>query len=136
LILPNGEQAKDGDGQPLEEEVMDAGDSGIFLRGHGKSQVNIWGWPAGSGELWGYRTDEAQPASVRAGATPRVRADRPIGQWNRFVITMKGDRVTVELNGRTVVENARLPGVPERGPIGLQHHGDPIDFANLYVREL
>ena len=49
---------------------------------------------------------------------------------------MKGDRLTVILNGKTVIENAQLPGVAERGPIALQHHGDPIQFANIYVREL
>jgi len=35
-----------------------------------------------------------------------------------------------------VIENAQLPGVPERGPIALQHHGDPIEFANIYIKEL
>jgi hypothetical protein len=49
---------------------------------------------------------------------------------------MKGDRLTVVLNGKTVVDNAQLPGIPASGPIGLQHHGDPIEFANLYVKEL
>ena len=49
---------------------------------------------------------------------------------------MKGDRLTVILNGRKVIENAQLPGVPTRGPIGLQHHGDPIRFANLYLKTL
>ena len=39
-------------------------------------------------------------------------ADKPIGQWNRFIITMNGDRLTVVLNGETVIENAQLPGVP------------------------
>ena len=39
-------------------------------------------------------------------------------------------------NGKTVIENAQLPGVAERGPIALQHHGDPIQCANIYVREL
>jgi hypothetical protein len=38
-------------------------------------------------------------------------------------ITMKGDRLTVVLNGKKVIDQARLPGVPARGPIGLQHHG-------------
>jgi len=49
---------------------------------------------------------------------------------------MKGDRLTVNLNSQTVIENAQLPGVPKRGPIALQHHGDPIQFANIYIREL
>jgi len=40
------------------------------------------------------------------------------------------------LNGKTVIENAQLPGAPARGPIDLQHHGDPIQFANIYIKEL
>lgn len=136
IILPNGSYEVDADGNQKEVEVMDAGDSGIFLRGDRKSQVNIWCWPVGSGEIWGYRTDEGLPQEIRAGVTPQESADRRIGQWNRFVITMKGDRVTVQLNGQEVIQGAELPGIPSRGPIGLQHHGDPIEFANVYIKEL
>ena len=49
---------------------------------------------------------------------------------------MKGDRVTVDLNGQRIIENAQLPGVPTRGPIGLQHHNEAVEFGNLFVREL
>ncbi len=126
----------DGNDTGRKEKVLDAGDSGIYLRGSSKSQVNIWCWPCGSGEVYGYRTDAAQPAEVRKGVTPKVNADNKPGQWNRFVITMKGDRLTVELNGKLVLENAQLPGVKPRGPIALQNHGDPIQFANLYIKEL
>ena len=35
-----------------------------------------------------------------------------------------------------VLENAQLPGVAPKGRIALQHHGDPIEFANIYIREL
>jgi hypothetical protein len=116
--------------------VLDAGDSGIYLRGNSKSQINMWCWPIGSGEVYGYRNDKNQPAEVRAGVTPRVKADNPLGQWNRFIITMKGDRLTVVLNGKEVLAGAQLPGVPAKGPIALQHHGDPIEFANIYIKEL
>ncbi|MBM4087993.1 MAG: DUF1080 domain-containing protein [Planctomycetes bacterium] len=136
VVLPSGDQAVDEAGQPKTEVVPDAGDSGVYLRGNSKSQVNMWCWPVGSGEVYGYRTDSSQPAEVRAGVTPKKNADKPIGQWNRFIITMKGDRLTVNLNGETVIENAQLPGVPSRGPIALQHHGDPIEFANIFVKEL
>jgi hypothetical protein len=51
------------------------------------------------------------------------------------MITLKGDRLTVSLNGRVVIDNAELPGIPAEGPIGLQHHGSAIDFANLWLRE-
>ncbi len=135
VILPSGDEAAEG-GKVKEMEVDDAGDSGIYLRGSSKSQVNIWCRPVGSGEVYGYRTDKGMPAEVRQGVTPRVRADNPIGQWNRFVITLKGDRLTVRLNGKVVIEEAHLPGVPTRGPLALQHHRAPIEFANLYVREL
>jgi hypothetical protein len=136
VILPGGDYATDAQGRPKEIEVVDAGDSGIYLRGSGKSQVNIWCWPAGSGEVSGYRLDPNLPADVRAGVTPKVKADKPIGEWNRFIITLRGDRLTVNLNGQTVIENAQLPGVPTRGRIGLRHQGAAIEFANIFVREL
>jgi hypothetical protein len=44
--------------------------------------------------------------------------------------------VTVVLNGKTVIEACPLPGVPAEGPIALQHHGDPIEFANIFVKPL
>lgn len=135
VVLPSGDYAKNPDGSEKNVEVKDAGDSGIYLRGSAKSQVNIWCWPAGSGEVYGYRTDRTMPADVRAAVTPRKQADKPIGEWNRFVITMRGDRLSVNLNGETVIENAELPGVPPKGPIALQHHGAAIEFANLFVKE-
>ncbi|MBX3731551.1 MAG: DUF1080 domain-containing protein [Verrucomicrobiae bacterium] len=136
VILPDGTIPRNPDGTPRTERVPDAGDSGIYLRGNDRSQVNIWCWPAGSGEVYGYREDPTMPAHVRAALTPREKADRPIGEWNRFVITLRGDRLTVELNGRTVIENAQLPGVPPKGRIALQHHGAPIQFANLFIKRL
>jgi hypothetical protein len=146
IIRPDGSQVKGPDGKDVRMAVPDS-DSGIYLRGVSKAQVNIWCWPIGSGEVYGYRTDEAMPPEVRAGVTPRVFADRDVGQWNTFEITLKGERLTVVLNGVTVIENARLPGLPARGPLALQHHGDRKDgqwvsppalvqFRNLYVREL
>jgi hypothetical protein len=136
IILPNGEFAKNDDGTRKMVEVPDAGDSGIYVRGSTKAEINIWSWPIGSGELWNYRTDTNATAAVRATATPKLKADKPLGQWNRFLITMRGDRITVVLNDKTVIENAQLPGIPREGPIALQHHGEPIQFANIYVREL
>jgi hypothetical protein len=136
VIKPDGTEETDADGQPKTAEVWEAGDSGIYLRGSSKSQVNIWCWPVGSGEVYGYRTDAAQPPEVRAGVTPKSNADAPIGQWNRFHITLAGELLTVVLNDQKVIERARLPGVPPRGRIGLQNHGAPIQFANIYVREL
>jgi 3-keto-disaccharide hydrolase len=136
VVNPDGTYKLGPDGKQVMEKVQDAGDSGIYLRGSSKSQVNMWCWPIGSGEVYGYRTDPKMPKEVVAGVTPKMNADAPIGQWNRFVITMKGDELTVVLNGKTVLEKAKLPGVAAEGPIALQHHGDPCQFANIYIKEL
>lgn len=130
IILKTGEDSKE------EVEFPDAGDSGIYLRGTAKAQVNIWCWPIGSGEVWGYRTDKNSSAEVKAGVTPKEKADNKLGSWNRFVIRMKGDRLTVTLNGKRVIDNAHLPGAPKTGPIALQHHGDPVQFRNVFIRDL
>jgi hypothetical protein len=136
VVRKDGTTPVGSDGKPETVEIDEFGDSGIFLRGNDKSQVNIWSWPVGSGEVYGYRTDPSQTAQVRAGVTPSENADAPPGKWNRMKIKMQGDRLTVVLNGKTVLDNARLPGVPADGPIALQHHGAPIEFANIYMREL
>jgi hypothetical protein len=131
-VLPDGTHARGVDGKPLQLSLPDS-DSGVFIRDNntGKAQVNIWCWPIGSGEVYGYRTDESMPPSVRRGVTPRTQADRPVGEWNSFEITVKKDRLTVVLNGITVLENAELPGLPGRGAIALQHHGGYRDGKYL-----
>lgn len=146
IVLPDGSNKLDENGEVIRIAVPDS-DSGVYVRGTSKAQINIWGWPVGSGEVYGYRMDSEVPAEVRAGVTPGMHADRNIGEWNEFEITMEGDRLSVELNGHMVLDNAQLPGVDERGPIALQHHGSKQDgewvsppslvqFRNIAIREL
>jgi len=146
IIKPDGTHKLDATGKEITISVPDS-DSGILLRGDAKSQVNIWCWPVGSGEVYGYRMDKTMPPEVRAGVTPKLNADHNIGEWNRYEITMRGERLTVVLNGKRVIESALLPGIPPRGPIGLQHHGGKKDgvwtsppslvqFRNISIREL
>lgn len=146
IIRHDGTHKRDASGREIRVSVPDS-DSGIYLRGSSKAQVNIWCWPIGSGEVYGYRTDASMPAAVRAGVTPKRNVDRDIGAWNTFEITLRGDRLTVMLNGEEVIGGAALPGVPARGPIALQHHGAKKDgawvsppslvqFRNLAIKEL
>lgn len=124
------------DGTHKEKTEIEELDSGVLMRGNDKSQVNLWNWTVGSGEVYGYRMDKAMPAEVKAAVTPKLKADKSLGEWNHMEITMKGDRLSVILNDKLVIENAQLPGVTESGPIGLQHHGQAIDFANISIKEL
>jgi hypothetical protein len=136
VVLPSGEDKRDDKGEIVLKEVDDAGNSGILLRGSDDAQVNICCYPVGSGEITAFRTNKQLPPAVRAAVTPKEVADAPLGKWNRFLITLKGDRVTVVLNDKTIVENAQLPGIATRGPIGLQHHNEVVEFGNLFIREL
>jgi 3-keto-disaccharide hydrolase len=146
IVMPDGSDKKGVDGKTIRIAVPDS-DSGIYVRGESKAQINIWAWPVGSGEVYGYRTDQKQPASVRAGVTPKTNADKNIGEWNAFEITVKGTRLTVDLNGKRVIDNAELPGVPAKGRIALQHHGGKKDgqwasppslvqFRRIFIKEL
>jgi hypothetical protein len=146
IIRFDGTHKKGPDGKEITIPVPDS-DSGIFVRGSSKAQVNIWCWPTGSGEVYGYRMDEKMPTEVRAGVTPKANADKDVGQWNAFEITMKGDRLTVVLNGIKVLDGAQLPGVPAKGGVALQHHGEKkggvwagppslVQFRNIFIKEL
>lgn len=126
----------------LDWKIEKGGDSGIYLRG--SPQVQIWDteWPEyfkhgaekGSGSLWNNKNNQRFPDR---------KADKPVGEWNTFHITMIGDKVTVKLNGETVVDNVVMenlwePGKPiyPTGSIELQNHGNTLYFRNIYIKEL
>jgi hypothetical protein len=138
------------------------GDSGLYLRG--QPQVQIWDSEntagargvdknSGSGGLWnnplppevaGSKNDELiLKEGKKIGKIPLKKADKPVGEWNTFHITVIGDNVTVKLNGELVVNKGKLVNywdkgkpAPEKGPIELQFHGDPLWFKNIYIKEL
>jgi hypothetical protein len=126
-------------------KIKEKGDSGIYLRGN--PQVQIWDSDnlgdnlkedlhTGSGGLWN------NPKGSK-GKQPSKKADKAVGEWNTFRIVMKGDKVTVLLNGEKVVDETPLSNywekdqpLPAKGPIELQSHGDELWFKNIYIKEL
>jgi hypothetical protein len=126
-------------------KIEKKGDSGLYLRG--QPQVQIWDSDnlgkgleedlhTGSGGLWN------NPKGDKA-KQPLKKADKPVGEWNSFHITMVGNEVTVKLNGELVVDKGKLPNywfkdkpLPTTGPIELQFHNDPLWFKNIYIKEL
>ena len=112
------------------------GDSGLYLRG--SPQVQIWDahnqWGIGSGGLYNNKKNPSNALSIQ---------DRLVGSWNTFHVTMRGERVTVELNGVKVVDNTVMENYWDRSQpifpveqIELQCHGDPVEFKNIFIREL
>lgn len=140
-------------------KIPPGADSGLYLRG--TPQIQIWDpWSAGaagaplpadaaawvtsyktgrnlgSGGLWNNR---------RARNSPLALADKPAGEWNTFFIRMVGDKVSIWLNGKLVVDRTRLENYWDKegktplaraDQIELQHHGSALYFRNLFLREL
>ncbi len=112
------------------------GDSGLYLRG--SPQVQIWDahnqWHIGSGGLYNNQKNPSKALKI---------ADRQVGDWNRFHVIMRGDKVTVWLNGELVVDNVTLENYWDRKrpiffkeQIELQCHGDPTEWRNVFIRAL
>ena len=108
----------------------------VVLRGSNGFQVAIGSAPEGSGAVRQFGNHSLPASSKATTVAPSEKADQPIGSWNRFEITMQAKQVTVVLNGTTIVANAPLPGIPEKGRIGLINEEGSIAFANLFVRKL
>ncbi|CAL1519279.1 family 16 glycoside hydrolase [Chitinophaga sp. MM2321] len=146
LLVFNGKgnnlctEKKYGDFEMLVDwKITAQGDAGIYLRG--TPQVQIWdtsrtdvGAQVGSGGLYNNQQNESKPLKL---------ADNAIGEWNHFRIIMKGDRVTVYLNGVLVTDNTILENFWDRGlpifpeeQIELQAHGTYIAYRDLYIKEI
>jgi len=116
-------------------KIEPGGDSGIYLRG--SPQVQIWDpakGPEGSGGLYNNQIGPSKSL---------VPGDNPVGSWNTFHILMTGVRVTVFLNDVLVVDDVIMENYWERGkpiyPTGqieLQAHSTPLDFKDIYLREI
>jgi hypothetical protein len=81
-------------------------------------------------------------------APPTAHPARGPGEWNQYFIRAEGPRIIIRLNG-VEIQNVNveeftegrgghmaLAQRPRRGFIGLQSHGDQVDFRNLEIREL
>jgi hypothetical protein len=123
-------------------KIKERGDSGVYLRG--TPQIQIWdpftapnsktGEDKGSGGVFNNQKNSKEPL---------VRADKPIGEWNTFWIKIVGDKVTVKLNDKLVVDNVTMENYWERdkplypkATIELQNHGNTLYFRNIFIKEL
>ena len=134
----------------LDYKTVAKADSGIYLKG--APQIQIWdytkeggkwniGADKGSGGLWNNK--KGSP-----GKDPLVLADKPFGEWNRMRVRQIGERTSIWLNGKLIVDHARLENnhwngqrksilpLVKAGPIQLQTHGGEIRWRNIFIREI
>ncbi|MBM4186058.1 MAG: DUF1080 domain-containing protein [Gemmatimonadetes bacterium] len=117
----------------IEVKVPPGGNSGIYLRGRYEVQVqDDHGQPAHSRRMGG----------IYGMVTPTAQAAGPAGEWQPFVITLIGRRVTVVLNGTTVIDNAEIPGITGGaldsdeglpGPLMLQGDHSGVRYRNIRI---
>ena len=71
---------------------------------------------------------------VLGGIVPEAKVNKPVGQWNRAVITVDGAKTKISVNDQPAFAGPDLQG--NETPIILLHRAEGIQFANLYVRPL
>ncbi len=136
---------------PPSGESQERGNSGVFL--HGLYEIQV----LDSYENKTYA--DGQASAVYGQYPPQVNASRPPAQWQTYDIIFHGPRftgsklrsparVTVLHNGVLVQDNVELTGptahgerppykpTPEKLPLQLQDHGNPVRYRNLWIREL
>ena len=131
----------------IEYKTVAKADSGIYLRGN--PQVQIWDL----NQVFDQKKPDRKPhlgsgglfnnTPGTPGRDPLVIADKPFGEWNTLRIVQQGDITTVWLNGKLVVDHAKMENywdraqsLPSKGPLMLQTHGGEIRWRNLFVKTL
>jgi hypothetical protein len=75
-------------------------------------------------------------SDLRAAVWPLTTPDAPAGEWNRALLTMKGDQLTLTVNGKTIVDDVKQDGVVSRGRVGIVNAGGPAEFANVFIKTM
>ena len=124
----------------VDVNVPKNGNSGIYLRGRYEVQVEDI---LGSGEsTGGLHLDNVHMAGIYGFLAPTVNAAKRAGEWQAYDITLVGRKVTVVLNGKTVIDNQEIPGITggaldsnegTSGPIFLQGDHTNISYRNIVI---
>ena len=138
----------------LEYKTSEKCNSGVFFRTDPKNPVQ-----------GGFEIQVASPGlyngknvvgALYDAKAPSKAAAKPDGEWNRMVLTCRGAKVMVQLNGETVLEadldqwttanknpdgsrnkfKTALKDLPRTGHIGFQYHGHPVWFRDVTVKAL
>jgi Domain of Unknown Function (DUF1080) len=134
----------------LEYKLSKGANSGVALRtpregdpayvGMEIQLIDDEGWP---GKLADYQHTGSIYDVVPASKTN----NKPIGEWNSIRIVCNGTKVTVEVNGQTVVDanledskekkGAKHPGLSRgKGHVGFQSYNTRVEFRNIFLKAL
>lgn len=103
----------------------------------------------GSPVYWGLEPYQYH-GSVYGVVPARRGAQKPVGEWNSEEVTVRGRRVTVAVNGVTIVDadldqasasgtidGKQHPGLTRpKGHVGFLGHGSRLELRNIRIKEL
>lgn len=129
------------------------GNSGVLLRISGEPRALPKCYEAqlqheNAGDIYGFQglpvtgDDEARLVNVKghklggdlSGVKKARGAEKPAGEWNKYEITLDGEKLSLVINGETVNEATGLKAIP--GKIGFQSEGGEIHFRTIEVESL
>ena len=120
-----------------EYRIPKGGNSGVYLRGRYEVQI-LDDFDRKTPDIHGN-------GSIYGKIAPSKFASRAPGEWQTGVVTLIGTKVTVIMNGQTIIDQATIDGVTgaalddkvnEPGPIMLQGDHGPVEYRNVRIKEL
>jgi len=128
----------------FEYKPQKGSNSGFYFRVADKNDpvakgIEVQIYDSGSKKPGDKLTDH-DSGGVIPGLPPSKNTAKPTGEWSKFHITVKEDKLTVDLNGEKVNEvdlkKAPYSSRPATGAIGFQDHALPLSLRNIKIREL
>lgn len=115
----------------VEYSADENANSGVFLRITNTQTINTKG--GYEVQIFDKNANFPTASMVNLAKAPE-RFSKLAGRWNAFLITAKGSRMTVDMNGERAVEvdNNAFPS----GPIGLQYNSGTLRFRKVLIRPL
>jgi hypothetical protein len=134
----------------LEYKMSKGANSGVALRTPDKGDpayvgmeiqlIDDEGWP-------GKLADYQHTGSIYDVVPASKQNNKPIGEWNSIRIVCVGSKVTVEVNGQTLVDanledskekkGAKHPGLSRaKGHVGFQSYNTRVEFRNVFIKPM
>ena len=110
--------------------VNDDANSGIFIRASNPKEITAMN--AYEVNIFDKRPDQAYRTGAIVDVAKPMSIENAANKWNTLVITAKGPRLTVNLNGKPMVDVMNTAHA--RGPVALQYGAGVVKFRKVEIR--
>jgi Domain of Unknown Function (DUF1080) len=117
----------------VEFNIPEQSNSGVYLRGRYEVQIE---------DSFGKAPESHRMGGIYGFLTPSSNPSKKAGEWQSYDITLVGRKVTVVLNGTTIIKNQEIPGITggalnsdegTPGPIFLQGDHGKVSYRNIVL---